>query len=125
LTDYSGAARGARLDPTAPATEAEKFLADLDRVFPGAAAAATRVAGRPVVHLEHWPSNPLTRGSYTCYLPGQFTTVAGLEGMRAGSLFFAGEHTNAFSESQGFLEGAAVSGIDAATAILRDLQGGR
>jgi monoamine oxidase len=120
LTDYSGAARGAGLDPSAPEAEAERFLADLDLVYPGAAAAATRVAGSPVVHLEHWPSNPLTKGSYTCYLPGQFTSIAGLEGLRVGQIHFAGEHVNSFFDWQGFMEGAALSGIDAASEILRD-----
>jgi monoamine oxidase len=71
------------------------------------------------VHLEHWPSNPLTRGSYTCYRPGQFTTIAGHEGTPVGNLYFAGEHTNSFYEWQGFMEGAALSGIDAAQQILK------
>jgi monoamine oxidase len=72
-----------------------------------------------VAHLEHWPSNPLTRGSYTCYRPGQFTTIAGLEGLPAGNLYFAGEHADSFYEWQGFMEGAALSGIAAGAAILR------
>jgi len=118
LTDYSGGDRGASLG--AVQTEVELFLADLDLVFHGAQAAARRRPnGSVVAHLEHWPSNPLTRGSYTCYLPGQFTTIAGLEGLPAGNLYFAGEHTNSFYDWQGFMEGAALSGIDAATAILR------
>ena len=119
LTDYSGGDRGASLNPGATQLEADLFLADLDRVFPGAHAAARRANGNVVAHLEHWPSNPLTRGSYTCYLPGQFTTIAGLEGMPARNLYFAGEHANSFYEFQGFMEGAALSGIDAAMAILR------
>ena len=61
----------------------------------------------------------LNSGSYTSYLPGQFTTIAGLEGLPAGSLYFAGEHANSFYEFQGFLEGAALSGIAAAAAILK------
>jgi monoamine oxidase len=72
------------------------------------------------VHLEHWPSNPLTRGSYTCYRPRQFTTIAGHEGTPVGNLYFAGEHTNSFYDWQGFMEGAALSGIDAAQQILQD-----
>ena len=71
-----------------------------------------------LVHLEHWPSSPLTKGSYTCYRPGQFTTMAGLEGVPVNNLFFAGEHTNSFYEWQGFMEGAALSGIAAARSIL-------
>ena len=72
-----------------------------------------------MAHLEHWPSNSLTLGSYTCYRPGQFTTLAGLEGVPVENLHFAGEHANSFDEAQGFMEGAALSGLDVAAAILR------
>lgn len=119
LTDYSGGDRGASLDPGNVQLEAERFLTDLELVFPGAHSAVRRSNGAVVAHLEHWPSNPLTRGSYTCYLPGQFTTIAGLEGLPAGNVYFAGEHANSFYEWQGFMEGAALSGISVATAILR------
>jgi monoamine oxidase len=122
LTDYSGAERGAGLNPRNVQSEAGRFLSDLDFVYPGAWAAASRSSGRLVAHLEHWPSNPLTRGSYTCYLPGQFTTIAGIEGKRVGNLYFAGEHTNSFYESQGFMEGAALSGIQAAADILETIK---
>jgi monoamine oxidase len=120
LTDYSGGDRGFALDPNAVQVEANLFLSDLNLVFPGAQAAARRSSSGVVAHLEHWPSNPLTLGSYTCYLPGQFTTIAGLEGIPAGNIYFAGEHANSFYDFQGFMEGAALSGIDAATAILRN-----
>jgi monoamine oxidase len=119
VTDYSGGERGAALDPGAVQVEANRFLTDLDLVFPGAHAAARRTPAGVVAHLEHWPSNPLTVGSYTCYRRGQFTTIAGLEGLPARNLYFAGEHANSFYEFQGFMEGAAVSGIDAAAAILQ------
>ena len=119
LTDYSGAERGATLNLLDPQIATARFLGDLDKVFPGAAAAATRIDGQFRVHLEHWPSNPLTLGSYTCYRPGQFTTLAGVEGQPVGNLHFAGEHANSFYDWQGFMEGAAISGIDAAEAILK------
>jgi monoamine oxidase len=119
LTDYSGGDRGAGLNPGSVQAEARSFLADLESVFPGVKAAARRAGKSIVAHLEHWPSNPLTRGSYTCYRPGQFTTIAGLEGLPAGNIFFAGEHANSFYEWQGFMEGAALSGIDAAAMVLR------
>jgi len=118
LTDYSSGRRGAQLDPTAVQTEAQRFLQDLNLVYPDTARAALRVQEQYRAHLEHWPSNPLMKGSYTCYRPGQFTTMAGLEGTPAGNLFFAGEHTNSFYEWQGFMEGAALSGIAAAKFIL-------
>ncbi|MEO6164792.1 MAG: FAD-dependent oxidoreductase, partial [Candidatus Binatia bacterium] len=115
--------RGADLNSAKPQREAAAFLNDLDDVFPGALAAATRDAkGKFLAHLEHWPSNPLTKGSYTCYRPGQFTTLAGNEGKPIGNLHFAGEHANSFYEWQGFMEGAALSGIQAAREILQDLK---
>jgi monoamine oxidase len=120
LTDYASGDRGFAMNPAAVQAEAEAFLSDLDLVFPGAAAAASRRPDHTLVaHLEHWPSNPLTLGSYTCYRPGQFTTIAGLEGVPVENLYFAGEHANSFYEAQGFMEGAALSGLDVAAAILR------
>lgn len=118
LTDYSSGARGAGLNPNAVQTETHRFLSDLNVVYPGVLGAATRNGSRYLAHLEHWPAHPWSKGSYTCYRPGQFTTMAGLEGMPAGNLLFAGEHTNSFYEWQGFMEGAALSGIQAAKDIL-------
>lgn len=120
LTDYSGAQRGASLDPRRVQAQTGRFLGDLDLVYPGSLAAASRTGrGDFVAHLEHWPSNPLTLGSYTCYRPGQFTTIAGNEAASVGNLFFAGEHANSFYEYQGFMEGAALSGIQAAADVLQ------
>ena len=125
LTDYSGGKRGASLNPQKVQTEAKLFLTDLDRVYPGAFAAAFRDAkGKFRVHLEHWPSNPLVKGSYTCNHPGYFTTIADNEAKPIGNLHFAGEHTSSFYESQGFMEGAALSGIRAAQEILQDIKVG-
>lgn len=119
LTDYSGGTRGKNLNPSNVQQEANRFLTDLDRVYAGAKARALKTGNNYVAHLEHWPSNPLTRGSYTCYLPGQFTTIAENEGAPVGNLFFAGEHTNSFYEWQGYMEGALLSGITAANQVLR------
>src|SRR5262245_49810 len=122
LTDYSGGDRGARLDPRRAQTEAARFLGDLEKIYPGALRAATRNArGDFLVHLEHWPSNPLTKGAYTCNQPGYFTTIADNEQKPVGALFFAGEHTSSFYEWQGFMEGGVVSGLRAAAEVLRAL----
>jgi monoamine oxidase len=124
LTDYSGGKRGARLNPQQVQKEAGLFLGDLDRVYPGALAAASRPAGSFRVHLEHWPSNPLVKGSYTSNHPGYFTTIADNEAKPVDNLYFAGEHTSSFYEFQGFMEGAALSGIRAAREILQDIKVG-
>ena len=77
-----------------------------------------------MAHLEHWPTNPWSLGSYTCYQTGQFTSIAGLEGQSAGPLKFAGEHADSFYSWQGFMEGACLSGIRAANEILADVKAG-
>src|SRR5262249_21237108 len=122
LTDYSGGDRGAQLEPRRVQTEASRFLGDLDKVYPGALTAATRDArGNFLVHLEHWPSNPLTKGAYTCNQPGYFTTIAGNEQKPVGNVFFAGEHTSSFYEWQGFMAGGVGCGLRAAAQVLRAL----
>lgn len=120
LTDYSGGLRGSNLDPSNVQAEALAFLTDLDRVFPGAFDAASGSGGPLRAHLEHWPSNPLTLGSYTANQPGYFTTIADTEAAPVGRLYFAGEHTSSFYEWQGFMEGAVLSGHRAAAEVLRD-----
>jgi monoamine oxidase len=124
LTDYSGGNRGASLNPQKVQQEAERFLSDLDRVYPGSLAVASGSVKNRLVHLEHWPSNPLVKGSYTCNHPGYFTTIADNEAKPVKNLYFAGEHTSSFYEFQGFMEGAALSGIRAAREILQDLKVG-
>ena len=100
------------------------FLADFDVVLPGMKARAATSGGKYVAHLEHWPTNPWSLGSYTCYQTGQFTSIAGLEGQAAGPLKFAGEHADSFYSYQGFMEGACLSGIRAANEILADVKTG-
>ena len=117
LTDYSGGNRGVSLNLQQVQMEAGLFLSDLDHVYPGALAAASRPAGTFRVHLEHWPSNPFASNH-----PGYFTTIAGNEAKPVGNLYFAGEHTSSFYEFQGFMEGAALSGIRAAREILQDIK---
>ena len=65
---------------------------------------------------QHWPTSPFVLGSYTCYKPGQYSTLADAVATPAGNLFFAGEHTSA--EFNGYMEGAAESGERAAKEVL-------
>jgi monoamine oxidase len=120
LTDYSGGERGAGLDPAKLQTEADAFLGDLDRVYPGSAVLARRDSrGRVQAHLENWSKQPLFKGAYSNNQPGYFTTIEGLYAKPAGNIFFAGEHTDSFYSYQGFMEGALLSGARAADEVLR------
>ncbi len=124
MVDYSGGIRGANLNPAKVQQETLLWLTDLDKVLPGALAAATRVGKKNefLAHLQHWPSDPFSKGSYTCNQPGYFTTILGNEATPAvgKNVFFAGEHTDSFYEWQGFMEGAANSGIRAAQEVLAE-----
>jgi monoamine oxidase len=51
--------------------------------------------------------------------------MEGWLGEPAGNLAFAGEHTDAFHDFQGFIEGAAQSGIRAAEYLLDRIRKGR
>ena len=124
ITDYASGDRGVALRPGKLQNQVASFLTDFDMVLPGTKARAAKSGGKYVAHLEHWPTNPWSLGSYTCYQPGQFTSIAGLEGQAAGPLKFAGEHADSFYSYQGFMEGACLSGIRAANEILADLKAG-
>ncbi|HEY5721623.1 MAG TPA: NAD(P)/FAD-dependent oxidoreductase [Allosphingosinicella sp.] len=78
------------------------------------------------IRRTRWAEDPLTKGAYSCFAPGQLTRFASLfaieeEGVRkqvpqAGPLLFAGEHLSL--EYTGFMNGALQSGRMAAEAIL-------
>jgi monoamine oxidase len=99
------------------------LLADLDggRATDPAKGALPGVSGAFIAGSAlrmHWPSAPLFRGSYACYLPGQWT-LRGHEGRREGNLHFCGEHCSA--DFQGRMEGAAETGALVAARLLNDL----
>jgi len=119
LTDYTGGTLGAGLNPNDPSGEALSFLQGLETIWPGVLRDARRSGGKIVATLQHWPSVPTTLGSYTCNGPGYFTTMCGTEATPVGGLYFAGEHTDSFYAWQGFMEGAALSGLAAANGIRR------
>jgi monoamine oxidase len=119
ITNYTGGSLGAAQDPAKIQAQTAAFLADFDEIYPGASAQATRDAkGNVLASMMAWPKNPWSLGSYTCYKPGQFTTICGNEPKPIGNLYFAGEHCDSFYNQQGFMEGALASGTSTAAAIL-------
>lgn len=95
-------------DPTNP------LLFKLNDMIPG-------VAKEYNGHMSfwHWPSFPLSLGSYSCYLPGQWTTIAGAQAKPVGNLLFAGEHCS--SEFWGYMNGAAETGRKVAQKLVLSL----
>jgi monoamine oxidase len=111
LTNFAGGNLGLHLDEGELADRAGGFVSQVDRIYPGANDAFTKKAVR-----QHWPSSPFALGSYTCYKPGQYTTLADSVATPVGNLFFAGEHTSI--EFNGYMEGAAESGERVAKEVL-------
>lgn len=103
---YTGAAFG-----PAPSADVARFLGQIEPVFPGAGSAFDGLAYRDVWHLDKWH-----RGAYSYWRPGQYTTIAGYEGVAEGGVHFAGEHTA--YDSQGFMNGAVESGERAASEVV-------
>lgn len=77
----------------------------------------------------NWVRDPFSRGSYSCFRPGQLTRFARLlwieedgkatQAAAAGPLVFAGEHLS--DAWPGYMNGAAQTGRLAAEAVLRSL----
>jgi len=127
MVDYTGSA-GALFQPdmgddsysaTSPAVRkyAAEFLEQIEPVFPGLGA---RYTGTATLHCP--TDDPNLRGSYSCWLVGQYTLFSGYEGARQGKIHFAGEHCS--TSFQGYMEGGAEEGARAAGEILTDYQNG-
>jgi monoamine oxidase len=89
------------------------FFTQLDEVWPGVAASWNGKAT-----FGNAQADPNILASYSCWLVGQCTTIAGHEAPPQGRVHFAGEHTSV--AYQGFMEGGAESGFRAADEILTD-----
>jgi monoamine oxidase len=111
LTNFAGGNLGQHLNEGELQERAATFTGQVEKIYPGAQDAFTKKAIR-----QHWPSSPFALGSYTCYKPGQYSTLSDSIATPVGNLFFAGEHTSA--EFNGYMEGAAESGERAAREVL-------
>jgi monoamine oxidase len=111
LTLYSGGKLAHAAGEGPAETVATRLLAGIERAYPGTIAERNGKVSR-----FHWPTYTWTKGSYSCYRPGQWTTIAGAEGLPVGNLFFAGEHCS--YDFQGYMNGAAQTGADVAKAVM-------
>jgi monoamine oxidase len=91
-----------------------------DLVWSTASPASSVTANYANVMYYHWPfGDPLIGGSWSYYMPTQYTTFSGVEPLPegpAGHLHFAGEQTSL--DFQGFMEGAVESGYRCADEIM-------
>ncbi|MCC5632457.1 FAD-dependent oxidoreductase [Nostoc sphaeroides CHAB 2801] len=101
--------------------QGKKFVHRLEKFIPGTKDAAT---GR--FFKTQWTLDPLTRGAYTHFKPGQLTKFAQLfyiesdnpqerQNVHVGNLVFAGEHFS--GDFYGYMNGAAQTGRLAAQVV--------
>lgn len=114
ITFYAGGQAGLTIGQGTPQAQATRLLPKLEAAFPGVVA-----AHNGAVERFHWPTHPFSKGSYACYRPGQWTTIAGAEIVPVGGLYFAGEHCS--YEFQGYMNGAAETGRRVAQSLLKSL----
>ena len=114
VTDLRGGSQGLQLAESTPQIQAEHLTQDLEQIFPGIAQVPRGKAMRAI-----WATEPYALGSYSCYLPGQWTSLGGAEIESVGNLWFAGEHCSL--GSQGYMNGACETAEVAAKSILANL----
>lgn len=114
VTGFFGGRQGLALGSGTPLEQLQRIQPQYEQVFPGISSALTGQTIR-----AFWPGERYSQGSYPCYLVGQWTQLYGVEGERAGNLFFAGDHCSL--EHQGYMEGGCETGEIAAAEILQDL----
>jgi monoamine oxidase len=115
LVDYTGGTIGASFGSGSPSARAKQFLAQLEPVLPGITA---KWNGRATV--DFWTGYPWTKGSYSYWKVGQYTSIAGAEREQSGTCHFAGEHTSI--DFQGYLNGGVESGERVVSEILSSLK---
>src|SRR5581483_9467643 len=100
-------------DSPAVLRHVRSFFNQLDDIWPGVSPAWNGKAT-----FGNAQADPNILASYSCWLVGQYTTIAGHEWIPRGRVHFAGEHTSI--DNQGFMEGGAETGFRAANEILDD-----
>lgn len=115
-SNFVSGGEGIALSEGTTAEKTEQLLNELRPIWP-----AVDTYARGEGYRQCWPADPFARGSYACYLKGQYTGIGGAEAEPVGTLIFAGEHTSV--EFQGYMNGAAQTGRDAAEAVVASLRG--
>jgi monoamine oxidase len=115
IVNFTGGELGRKLAKLQPTIAGRQFVNDLQQIFPGVEASYLDKS-----IISNWIDSPYSRGSYACYLVGQWTKFAGAEGERVKNLFFAGEHCSL--EAQGYMEGGCGTGAAVAKAILAEIK---
>ena len=109
--EAANAAKEAGMRDSVPEKVVQYYLDRINVLFPG-----IKEQYNGINKAALWSNNPYSKGSYSCYKVGQWTSISGKEIEPVGNVFFAGEHCSA--KFQGFMNGAAETGRQAAKNIV-------
>ncbi|WP_088069019.1 flavin monoamine oxidase family protein [Gottfriedia luciferensis] len=115
LVKYTGGKIGDSLNQGSLSSQTNKFLNQIEPVLPGISKKWNGISS-----IVYWPGMSWTKGSYSYFKKGQYTSFSGIEGEPEGNVFFAGEHCS--QDYQGYLNGAVDTGEEAATEVLKALK---
>jgi monoamine oxidase len=127
LTFYFGEDEVKALQSGNAETQGRRVIEQLTKYLPEA-----RSAANGQFLLTDWTNDPLARGSYTNFRPGQYLEFSEFlyiesddpeegQDVAVGNLVFAGEHLS--DEFYGYMNGAAQTGRLAAEVVFRAIQG--
>jgi monoamine oxidase len=104
-TVFIGGDQGAKVD----SSNVPQYLEVLNKVF-------DKLEYNQKSSVFNWTKNPFARGSYSCFLKGQWMTISGNEYTAVDKIHFAGEHCS--EDFQGYMNGGAETGRRAAADII-------
>jgi len=110
FTVFGGGHFADHVNSTNEESLAAEFLPALERIYPG----STEAWNHRLLKFC-WASNPHSRAAYSSFKKGQWSTIAGWEGVPLGDIYFAGEHVSL--DFQGYMNGGAKTGREAAALI--------
>ena len=93
-----------------------RFVPELNTIFPGMDKAYSNKTLKFC-----WSENPFSKAAYSSFKTGQWSTLAGWEGVPVGEVYFAGEHVS--REFQGYMNGGAETGRVAAEMVVKAIAG--
>jgi len=100
FTVFGGGKIGDYINENKEAVLVQKFSSELNVVYP---ALENILTGKNLKFC--WGVYPFTKGGYSAFKRGQWSTLSGWEATPVGNIFFAGEHVS--KEYQGYMNGAA------------------
>lgn len=114
FTVFGGGKQAEYINENKEAVLVEKFSSELNVIYP---ALENILTGKNLKFC--WAPYPFTKGGYSAFKKGQWSTLSGWEATPVGNIYFAGEHVS--KEFQGYMNGAAETSRVAVELMIRKI----